>query len=167
MGGKVAQLVASRRSCGLAGLSLVAPSSPSPLHLPLDVCQGMVSAYASRESIIATVEQVLAAKPLAPEDLEAVVFDSLRGASTAKAAWTLAASQEDIKHTVSAIAVPTLVISGEEDLVDPTSILKQELLPRIPQATLHILAGVGHLSPLEAPHEIASLIRTFVAPLVG
>lgn len=163
MGGKVAQLLASRRLYGLAGLVLVAPSPPSPLHLPLDVRQGMVEAYTSRESIIAAVQHMLAAKSPAPEDLEAVVFDSLRGAFAAKAAWPLAASQEDITSAVAAIAVPTLVISGEEDRVDPLSMLKQALLPRIPQPTLHLLPGVGHLSPLEAPLEIAGQIRTFAA----
>jgi 3-oxoadipate enol-lactonase len=35
MGGKIAQLMASRRPTGLAGLVLVAPSPPSPMALPL------------------------------------------------------------------------------------------------------------------------------------
>jgi pimeloyl-ACP methyl ester carboxylesterase len=137
------------------------------LHLPLDVRQGMVEAYTSRESIIATVRQVLAANLLASDDLEAVVFDSLRGAPAAKAAWPLATSQEDITDAVADIALPTLVISGEEDSVDPPSMLKQALLPRIAQATLHLLPGVGHLSPLEAPLEIAGLIRAFAAQTAG
>ena len=71
MGGKVSQLIASRHPRGLRGLALVAPSPPSPLKLPLDVRQTMVSAYDSRDSIIATVEQVLAPHGLNPEDLEA------------------------------------------------------------------------------------------------
>ncbi|MBN9114694.1 MAG: alpha/beta hydrolase, partial [Pandoraea sp.] len=96
MGGKVAQLLASRHPAGLAGLVLVAPSPPSPMRVPLAVRQDMVSAYDSRESILATVRQVLAASPLQPDDLETVVQDSLRGAPAAKVAWPLAASQEDI-----------------------------------------------------------------------
>jgi pimeloyl-ACP methyl ester carboxylesterase len=165
MGGKVAQLLASRSPHGLAGLVLVAPSPPSPMNLPLDVRQSMVSAYDSRESIIATVRQVLAATPLQPDDLESVVSDSLRGAPAAKAAWPLAASQEDITAQVARICVPTLVISGQEDRVDPPTVLQQELMPRIPQATLHTLPGIGHLSPLEAPADLAALIRNFAAPL--
>lgn len=161
MGGKAAQLLASRRPRGLEGLVLVAPSPPSPLGLPLEVRQGMVGAYISRESVIATVEQVLAGRRLAPEDLESVVEDSTRGAAAAKAAWPLNASQEDITGKVSDISVPVLVISGEEDRVDPPSVLRKELLPRIPQAELRLLAGVGHLSPLEAPLELASLIKSF------
>jgi pimeloyl-ACP methyl ester carboxylesterase len=167
MGGKVSQLLASRQPKGLVGLVLVAPSPPSPLGLPLEVRRGMVSAYTSRESIVATVEQVLAGSPLHPEDLEGVIADSLRGAPSAKAAWPLAASQEDITKAVAGVVVPTLVISGELDRVDPPSVLQQELLPRIPQATMHLLPGIGHLSPLEAPQELAGLIRTFAKDLGG
>jgi pimeloyl-ACP methyl ester carboxylesterase len=167
MGGKVAQLLASRRPKGLAGLVLVAPSPPSPLKLPLEVRQGMVSAYVTRESIVATVEQVLAGKPLSPDDLESVVSDSLKGAAGAKAAWPLATSQEDITAEVTNITVPTLVISGDRDRVDPPDVLMHELLSRIQQAELHVLPGIGHLSPLEAPSDIARLIKTFALTLNG
>ncbi|AYD01046.1 alpha/beta hydrolase [Neorhizobium sp. NCHU2750] len=165
MGGKAAQLLASRQPTGLAGLVLVAPSPPSPLGMPLEVRQGMVGAYASRESIMATVDQVLAGSPLGADDLEGVIADSLRGADAAKSAWPLSTSQEDITADVAHITVPVLVISGENDHVDPPTVLRQELLPRIPQAELHILKGVGHLSPLEAPDSLADLIGSFVRGL--
>ncbi len=125
----------------------------------------MVVAYADRASIVATVEQVLTTTALDLDDLEAVIADSLKGAPAAKAAWPLEASQEDITAAVGAITVPTLVISGTEDRVDPPAVLTQESLPRIPQARLHLLPGVGHLSPLEAPREVAVLIQTFVGTL--
>lgn len=161
MGGKVSQLMASRHPRGLAGLALIAPSPPSPLNLPLEVRQGMVRAYDTRASIIATVEQVLAPKGLTPEDLETVIADSLAGASAAKKAWPLFASQEDIAAAVVGIDIPTLVVSGEGDRVDPPHVLRRELLPRLPQAQLHVLPGVGHLLPYEAPDDVAALIRTF------
>jgi len=161
MGGKVAQLLASRRPVGLAGLVLVAPSPPSPLDMPLEVRLNMVSAYADRDAILATVAQVLTSKALGPDEVEAVIADSLCGARAAQAAWPLAASQEDITAAVAAITVPTLVISGEDDRVDPPAVLERELLPRIPHATLSLLPGIGHLSPLEAPGQIADLIRNF------
>ena len=167
MGGKVAQLLGSRHPAGLAGLVLVAPSPPTPMNVPLAVRQGMVNAYDSRESILATVEQVLAANPLQPGDLEAIVQDSLRGAPAAKAAWPLKASQEDISEQAAMIRVPTLVISGEKDQVDPPAVLQHELMTRIAHATMHILPGSGHLSPLEAPGDLAELIRAFARPLIA
>lgn len=161
MGGKVSQLIASRRPRGLIGLALVAPAPPSPLHLPLDARRAMVHAYDSRESIVTTVEQVLAPDGLDPEDLETVIADSLAGAAAAKAAWPLSTSQEDITAAVSGIGIPTIVVSGEHDRVDPPEVLRRELLARIPQARLHVLPHVGHLSPLEAPAEVADLVREF------
>jgi pimeloyl-ACP methyl ester carboxylesterase len=167
MGGKVAQLLAARQPAGLVGLVLVAPSPPVPMNVPLEVRQGMVHAYDSRDSIVATVEQVLAAAPLRPDDLETVVQDSLQGAPAAKAAWPLAASQEDIGAQAALIRVPTLVISGDQDRVDPPALLRQELMTRIPHATLQILPGIGHLSPLEAPGDLAALILDFATPLIA
>lgn len=165
MGGKVSQLLASRGPRGLIGLVLVAPAPPSPMELPLDVRQGMVGAYASRQSIIATVEQVLAPEGLDPEDLETVIADSLAGAPAAREAWPLVTSQEDITAAVMAIDVPVMVLSGEHDRVDPPEVLRRELLPRIPQAQLYVLPGIGHLAPLQAPGDIAELVRAFALSL--
>lgn len=162
MGGKAAQLAASRRPRGLRGLVLVAPAPPTPLALPLDARQGMVHAYDSRESIVATLQQVLAPDGLSDGDLDTVIADSLAGASSAKATWPLATSQEDITAVVPLIDVPVIVISGEHDRVDPPELLRREVLPRIPQAKLVVLPGVGHLLPLEAPADLANVIKAFV-----
>jgi len=166
MGGKVAQLLASRRPRGLVGLALVAPSPPSPLPLPLESRRAMVHAYESRDTIIATVAQVLAPNGLAPEELEIVIADSLAGGRAAKEAWPLLTSQEDITASVAAIDVPVIVLSGEDDRVDPPDVLRRELLPRIPQARLHVLPGVGHLLPVEAPHDIADQVRLFARAVI-
>ena len=164
MGGKVSQLIASRRPRGLAGVVLVAPAPPGPLALPLAVREGMLRAYDTRESIVATVEQVLAPGGLDPHDLEAVISDSLAGAPAAKRAWPLLTSQEDITPALPRIDVPVIVISGEHDRVDPPEALR-ELLSRLGQAELHVLPQVGHLVPYEAPDEVADLVRAFALSL--
>lgn len=161
MGGKVAQLLASRRPDGLAGLVLVAPSPPSPLAMPPEARQMMAAAYSTRETVEQAIDQMLTAKALSPRDREQVIEDSLRGAPQAKAAWPSSTSLEDITREVAAIDAPTLVIAGELDRVDSVEILKAELLPRIPHAVLHILPETGHLSPLESPRELARLIADF------
>lgn len=165
MGGKVAQLIASRRPRGLAGVALIAPAPPVPLALPLAVRQGMVRAYDTRESVTSTVAQVLAPDGLNQADLEAVIQDSLAGAPAAKEAWPLSTSQEDIAAALAGIDVPAIVISGEHDRVDPPEVLKRELLPRLARAQLHVLPKVGHLSPYEAPDALANLLRAFAMSL--
>jgi pimeloyl-ACP methyl ester carboxylesterase len=161
MGGKVAQLVASRQPKGLVGLVLVAPSPPSPMRMPAEAREMMANAYSTREAIEMTIDHVLTAKSLSPEDRAQVIDDSLRGAPQAKWAWPRSTSLEDITREVSAIDVPTSVIAGERDRVDSIATLQSELLPRIPHAVLHVLPGTGHLSMLESPDMVAGIISEF------
>lgn len=161
MGGKVAQLMASRRPAGLAGLVLVAPSPPTPMALPVEAREMMVGAYENQATVEATIDNVLTAKPLSAEDRQQVILDSLKGAVAAREAWPRATSQENIAAEVGNINVPTVVIAGELDRVDTPDALRAELLPRIPHAVLHVLPGTGHLSMLELPNELTELIRDF------
>ena len=165
MGGKVSQLIASRHPRHLVGLALIAPAPPGPLELPHEIRQGMVHAYDSRASIIATIENVLAPDGLDPEDLEMVITDSLAGAPAAKEAWPLYTSQEDITAVLAKFDLPVLVISGSDDRVDPPDVLRRALLPHVPQAEFHVLPSIGHLSPLEAPSDVARLIGSFATSL--
>lgn len=168
MGGKVAQLLASRRPQGLAGLVLVAPSPPVPMKLPPEALAAMESAYGSRESVEATLDGMLCAKRLSPAHRRQVIEDSLRGGAQAKAAWPRHTSQEDISRELASIDVPTIVIAGELDRVDSVATLRDELLPRLPrttQARMHVLPQTGHLSPLESPDQIAALLHAFVRDL--
>jgi len=163
MGGKVAQFIASRRPSGLLGLVLVAPSPPSPLLLSDEQRATLSGAYQSRESVEFVIDKVLTARPLDAVHREQVVEDSLKGAPQAKTAWPEIAMREDITTAVACIDVPTVVISGELDHVDRIETLQTELLPRVPHAAMYILPGVGHLSPLEAPMEVAQILASFLA----
>lgn len=165
MGGKVVQLMASRRPDGLAGVVLVAPSPPQPMRMPDEAREMMAGAYASRETVEATIDTVLTAKPLSTGDREQVIADSLRGAPAAKLAWPRSTSLEDITRQVGTIDAPTIVIAGERDKVDTPELLRAELLTRVPQATLQVLPGTGHLSMLESPVELTALIQRFCDPL--
>ena len=165
MGGKVAQLIASRVPQGLEGVVLVAPSPPSPIALRDEERAAMATAYDSRESVAWVLDNVLTATPLSGAQREQVIADSLRGAPQAKAAWPNAAMLEDITQAVGAINVPVLVIAGEHDQVDRVETLQNKLLPRIAGARLIVLPGTGHLSPLEAPLAVSALIRHFLREL--
>jgi len=72
---------------------------------------------------------------------------------------------EDIRAEARLINVPTLVLSGGRDQVDPTSRLREEVLPCISGSQLQVLPQSGHLSMLEAPEAVAHAIRQFVANL--
>lgn len=161
MGGKVAQLLASRRPMGLEGVVLVAPGSPGPSVFPLEQRTMMTHAYETRESVVATATEVLTGKALSTSDFEQVIEDSLRGAPEAKVAWPMATMMEDIRNEVAHISVPVLIVGGESDKVDSVELLSSHVLPYIPHAELAVISRTGHLSPLESPDELASLIARF------
>lgn len=167
MGGKVAQLVASHRPQGLEGLILVAPSPPVPMRLSGEERTVLKSAYLCRESVNDVIDHVLTAKKLSTWLREQVIVDSLKGSPQAKKAWPDDVMNEDITTAVTAIRVPVKVVIGEKDQVERISVLKAELLPRIPQADLHIIPDAGHLLPLEAPEELARVIGGFIAAVTG
>ena len=88
------------------------------------------------------------------------------GATEGGVAASLVAIATRSDHTASLrdIAVPTLLIAGADDVVTPPALL-QVLADHIPGATLHVLAGAGHLSNLEAEAEFTRLVIAFLAEL--
>ncbi len=164
MGGKVAQLLASRNPIGLVGLILVAPATPTPTHFPEEALQQQLHAYDNRETVVQTI-RFLSAKTPSPEILEQIIEDSLSGSPAATIAWPTLGIVEDISYEVSKIAVPTLVLAGERDNLDSVEQHRREVLPRIASAHLEVIAGSGHLIPIDEPEQLASAISRFVSQL--
>ncbi len=67
-------------------------------------------------------------------------------------------SRCDSAETLAAINCPTLIIAGEEDEVCPPE-LHEIMKTAIANADLHILKACGHLSTMEAPEQVTSLLR--------
>ncbi len=63
----------------------------------------------------------------------------------------------DLREAITAIRVPTLVMVGTDDGATPPA-MAEEIVRRIPGATLHPLEGARHLTPLERPAEIAEAL---------
>lgn len=161
MGGKVAQLVASRNPTGLAGLVLVAPATPTPSHFPEEAKQQQIHAYDNRETVIQTISFLSAHTPDA-EMVEQIVQDSLSGTTEAKLAWPTSAIDEDISAEVSNISVPTLVLAGELDRLDSIEQHRREVIARIPGASIEIIPHSGHLLPIDEPVRTAKAIDSFL-----
>lgn len=96
------------------------------------------------------------------EICEQIIADNLKGAPQAKLAWPTLSAYEDVSAEVNKIAVPTLIIAGEQDRQDPVEQHQREVLPRIPGAKLQIIPDCGHLIPIDQPERLADAIRTFV-----
>lgn len=165
MGGKVAQVLASRRPVGLRGVVLVAPAPPAPVGVTPEFQEALAHAYDNDATIDQSIDLVLTHGELSAEARRQVHEDSSRAGEEARTAWPRQALVADFGDRVGAIDVPVLVLAGSDDKVDPPQVLREHLLPLIPTATLTELGGTGHLSPLEVPDQVASHISAFVARL--
>jgi len=67
----------------------------------------------------------------------------------------------DQRDRVAKIAVPTLVLVGDQDTITPPG-LSEELANAIPGARLQIFAGAGHLTNIERPDEFNAVVETFI-----
>jgi 3-oxoadipate enol-lactonase len=87
-------------------------------------------------------------------------FHALRNDSYLK---TLEASvAEDRAAPLEKLAVPTLVITGDEDRVYPLELV-QRMARRIPGARLVVLEACGHLSNLEQPERFNDAVLEFLS----
>lgn len=67
----------------------------------------------------------------------------------------------DERPGLAQVRVPTLVVVGELDALCPVA-LHEEMAGLVPEAELVVLPGVGHLTPLEAPEELARLLASWL-----
>jgi pimeloyl-ACP methyl ester carboxylesterase len=67
----------------------------------------------------------------------------------------------DSRPSLAAIAVPTLVLVGEQDHLTPLD-LAQEMATAIPQARLVIVPECGHASTLEQPQAVNYALREWL-----
>jgi pimeloyl-ACP methyl ester carboxylesterase len=164
MGGKAAQLAAARRPAGLAGLVLIAPAPPRSA-IDAQAAEALSHAYDSRATVSDALQHVLTYQALPDGLREQVLTDSLAAGGEARLAWPRHGIRQDITAAASAIEVPVQVLVGEHDRVEPPATLEANLLPVIPGARMTIMEGTGHLSPLEAPGQVASQLEHFAASL--
>jgi pimeloyl-ACP methyl ester carboxylesterase len=67
-----------------------------------------------------------------------------------------------IAEELGAVAAPTLVIVGSDDVATPVA-KAEAIAAAIKDSRLEVLAGVGHVSTLEDPDRVTALMRTFLA----
>ena len=58
--------------------------------------------------------------------------------------------------------IPALVLCGADDAITPPDI-HRDMVARLPDATLAIIAQVGHLTSLEAPERVTEAMRAWLA----
>lgn len=74
------------------------------------------------------------------------------------------AGREDLRGRLRDIAVPTLVIVGEEDPTFPPPIARA-IASGIPDAHLVVIPESGHVTPVEQPEAVTRAMRSFLDAL--
>jgi 3-oxoadipate enol-lactonase len=116
---------------------------------------------------VAPIAQAMLGKLLSPEGLKkADLVERASRIMTRQKAETVEADlvgmrdRPDQTASLSSIAVPTLVVVGELDVLTPPS-EAQAMASGIPGARLVTIPGAGHLAPMERPRAVADALRAF------
>jgi pimeloyl-ACP methyl ester carboxylesterase len=98
---------------------------------------------------------------LIPPVRAAMERNSARGISAALRGM---AQRPDRSAALASISVPTLVLVGENDVITPPE-ESRKLAAALPNATLVVIPGAGHLAPLENVEATNEAILTFLSKL--
>ncbi len=71
----------------------------------------------------------------------------------------------DLHALLPQLAVPTLVLSGAEDLSTPPAQMR-ELANTLPQARFEVIAGAAHLPCVEQPAAVAAVVGSFIRDVI-
>ena len=71
------------------------------------------------------------------------------------------AERQDSMETLKTINVPTLLVTGDEDIL--TGVAEAELMRQnLSGSKINVIAKAGHYSPWEQPEEVGKLLRQFL-----
>jgi len=127
--------------------------------------EAQLHAYDTRPENALQALAFLTAFPPSDALQEQILSDNFAGSPQAKLTWPTSSAYEDISAVVGNIAVPTLIVAGEQDRQDPLQQHLREVLPRIPGAQIKVIHDSGHLLPIDQPGQLAKVIRSFVFTL--
>lgn len=125
-----------------------------------------VARVGSRIAAEAMVPKLLA--PTSDQGRRSPVAESLHrmileaDPATIQQALAALADRPDMTEAMRAVRVPTLLIVGEEDSITPPEVMRS--IPQVvPQASLAVLPGCGHMTPMEDPEAFNRLVRGFLS----
>lgn len=165
MGGYVALAFANRHPRMLSGLGLVATRAGK------DTPEAAAARRATAEKVRAEGPQVvveaMVPKMLSPANRDPAALAAVRGFMSPLTregvigALLGMAERRDATETLGRIGVPTLVVTGADDVLIPPA--ESERMARaIPRARLEILPGAGHLVSFEKGTEFNRLLADWL-----
>jgi pimeloyl-ACP methyl ester carboxylesterase len=159
MGGAIAQTLALDQPEAVAGLVLVGTGGRLRVH------PDILAMTTTDEGFAQTLETILAwsYSPSADKRLvELAGKRMLQVPAQVVHADYLACDRFDVLPQLGQIHCPTLVICGNQDQLTPPK-YSQYLVDQIPEATLVIIEGAGHMVMLEQPEAVSEEISQFMS----
>jgi pimeloyl-ACP methyl ester carboxylesterase len=84
-----------------------------------------------------------------------------------RSAWGAVLTELDVFEQVGKLDVPTSLVFGSSDRLTPPGAHAQSIAAVLPRFEgLTTLTGLGHMTPMEAPDVVVSLVRKHVQPLL-
>ena len=167
LGGIVAMHLAARAPERVAGLMLIATNARSPTQEQLDAWEAAIEGPAGtdpreyQESIL----PLLLSDPTV-DDWSTIVTDSAGDltSDTLVSQLKLQQSRIDARPGLRRCHIPTVVLAGERDALCPVANHEEirDAFPDDTEVALTVLAGVGHLVPVEAPDAVTSALGTLL-----
>lgn len=163
MGGCVAQSVASRHPDRIAGLVLIDTTAwYGPQARPNWAARADKARVSGLESLLAFQRErwfsdaFRVARPDCVAETEAVF---LRNDASAYARSCGMLGRADLRGALAGLCAPAAVLVGSDDHAT-TPDMARDLATAIPGATLQLLTGARHFTPIERPAAIAQAIAT-------
>ena len=164
MGTIVATHLAAREPAKVAGLALF-----GPLLAPPDPARAAIRARAAkaREGDMQPIADALLQTSISAETRAkrpvavAFVRESLMRQDPDGYARTCDALAEMTPADTSRIDCPTLLVTGDEDVVAPPQAVRM-MGERIAGSRAEVLRGCGHWTPVEKPEECTALLKRFL-----
>jgi pimeloyl-ACP methyl ester carboxylesterase len=170
MGGYVALAYIAKYASDLRGLVLVDTKAEGDNPPQLEGRAKMIE-LVRREGSKAVAQQML--PKLVAEDVphtRPAIARALREMmepcppKTVEHALVAMRDRPDRSSQLPAIRVPALIIVGDADAITPVAVA-ESMQKQIPNATLVVVRGAGHMSPMEQPAQVNQAIRRFTSML--
>jgi pimeloyl-ACP methyl ester carboxylesterase len=170
MGGYAALALMKRRPELVAALALVdtrAVADDEATRTKRDEALALL-----REKGVEPIAEAMLPKLLAPSSLQrGDLADRVRRIMRRQPAATFESDllamrgRPDSVAFLKEIAVPTLVVVGENDVISPPA-EAQAMTEAIPGARLAVIPGSGHLTPMESPSAVAGVLGDFFSAVL-
>jgi len=173
MGGYVSMAFCRRYADRVAGLALIDTKATADPAAAADGRRAMAAAMVEGDTTQPLLDNVfpklLGATTMRDRpDVVQRVRDWVAGADPKAAAYAqrAMAARPDSVETLAALTVPSLVVVGEEDVLSPPTDAAV-MASALPGAVVVEIPGVGHLTPVEAPHYVAEALSELVQRVDG